>query len=91
VEWNKGHLRLNLRREYLLSDSMSAVMSLSASDLRKVWRFDYIGEPGYNGPSAIAKEWFELISEQIFDPNMGFWRPSASDETRLQINSASGK
>ena len=46
VEWNEGHLRMNVRHDFLLSDSMEAVMSLSRKNLRKVWRFEFIGEQG---------------------------------------------
>ena len=37
---------MNVRREFLLHDSMEAVMSPSRKDLRKVWRFEFIGESG---------------------------------------------
>ena len=35
VEWNEGHMRMNVRRQFLLGDSVDAVMSLSRKDLRK--------------------------------------------------------
>jgi hypothetical protein len=88
VEWNEGHMRMNVRRDYLLSDSMAAVMSLSAKDLRKVWRFEFIGEPGID-TGNLAAEWYELVTKEIFDPMMGLWQPSSTDQMRLQINSAS--
>jgi E3 ubiquitin-protein ligase NEDD4 len=63
-------------------------MSLSMKDLRKVWRFEFIGEPGIDN-GQVAQEWYELVSEQMFDPNLGLWQPSISDPSRLQINPAS--
>jgi hypothetical protein len=68
VERNEGHLRMNVRRDYLLSDSMDTVMSLSANDLRKVWRFEFIGEAGIDA-GELAREWFELVTNECFDPN----------------------
>ena len=44
VDWNSGHVRINIRREYLVEDSIQAVMSLSRKDLRRIWRFEFIGE-----------------------------------------------
>ena len=87
VEWNKGHMRMNVRREHLLSDSMEAVMSLSRKDMRKVWWFDFIGEAGIDA----AREWFDLITKELFDPNLGLWQASgAKDQGRkMQINPAS--
>ena len=90
VEWNEGHMRMNVRREYLLSDSMEAVMSLSRKDLRKVWRFEFIGEAGIDA-GGLAREWFELVTEEVFDPDMGLWQQSATNQMCMQINPASGE
>ena len=89
VEWNEGHMRMNVRREYLLSDSMEAVMSLSRKDLRKVWRFEFIGEAGIDA-GGLAREWFELVTDEVFDPDMGLWQTSATNQMCMQINPASG-
>ncbi|KAL9183969.1 hypothetical protein ACHAXT_002055 [Thalassiosira profunda] len=88
VEWNEGHMRMNVRREYLLSDSMEAVMSLSRKDLRKVWRFEFIGEAGIDA-GGLAREWFQLVTDEVFDPDMGLWQTSATNQMCLQINPAS--
>ena len=90
VEWNEGHMRMNVRRDYLLSDSMEAVMSLSRKDLRKVWRFEFIGEAGIDA-GGLAREWFELVTEEVFDPDMGLWQNSATNQMCMQINPASGE
>lgn len=90
VEWNEGHMRMNVRREYLLSDSIEAVMSLSRKDLRKVWRFEFIGEAGIDA-GGLAREWFELVTEEVFDPDMGLWQTSHTNQMCMQINPASGK
>jgi len=81
AQLNDGHVRMNVRREYLLRDSMEAVMSLSRKDLRKVWRFEFIGEAGIDA-GGLAREWFELVTEEVFDPNKGLWqtRNSATKE-----------
>jgi len=90
VEWNEGHMRMNVRREYLLSDSIEAVMSLSRKDLRKVWRFEFIGEAGIDA-GGLAREWFELVTEEVFDPDMGLWQTSHTNQMCMQINPASGE
>jgi E3 ubiquitin-protein ligase NEDD4 len=83
-------MRINVRREYLLGDSMEAVMSLSRKDLRKVWRFEFIGEAGIDA-GGLAREWFELVTDEVFDPDMGLWQTSATNQMCLQINPASGE
>lgn len=88
VEWNEGHMKMNVRRQYLLSDSMEAVMSLSRKDLRKVWRFEFIGEAGIDA-GGLAREWFQLVTEEIFDQNSGLWMSSATNQMCMEINPAS--
>ncbi|KAG7354856.1 HECT-domain ubiquitin-transferase [Nitzschia inconspicua] len=88
VEWNEGHMRMNVRREYLLGDSVDAVMSLSRRDLRKLWRFEFIGEAGIDA-GGLAREWFELVCREIFDPDTGLWSYSASNQMSMTINPAS--
>lgn len=88
VEWNEGHMRINVRRDYLLEDSVDAVMSLSRRDLRKLWRFEFIGEMGIDA-GGLAREWFELVTKEIFDPDMGLWQSSEANQMCMQINPAS--
>lgn len=85
VEWNEGHMRINIRREFLLNDSMEAVMSLGRKDLRKVWRFEFIGEAGIDA-GGLAREWFQLITEEIFNPDKGLWQSSPTNQSCMQIN-----
>jgi hypothetical protein len=88
VDWNEGHMRINVRREYLLEDSVDAVMSLSRRDMRKLWRFEFIGEMGIDA-GGLAREWFQLVTSEIFDPDMGLWQSSDANQMMMMINPAS--
>lgn len=90
VEWNEGHMRINVRRDHLLEDSVDAVMSLSRRDMRKLWRFEFIGEAGIDA-GGLAREWFQLVTTEIFDPDMGLWKSSEANQMMMTINPASGK
>lgn len=79
---------MNVRRQLLLGDSVDAVMSLSRKDLRKLWRFEFIGEMGIDA-GGLAREWFQLVTEEIFDPDMGLWQSSETNQMCMQINPAS--
>jgi len=87
-EWNDGHIRILIRRQHLLHDSIEAVMSLSRDDFRKIWRFEFIGEIGIDA-GGLAREWFQLVSEEVFNPDMGLWLPSESNQMAMRINPAS--
>jgi hypothetical protein len=90
VEWNEGHMRMNVRREFLLMDSVDAVMSLSRKDLRKQWRFEFIGEAGIDA-GGLAREWFELVTKEVFDPDVGLWQSSETNQQCMQIKPALSK
>ena len=83
-------MRMRIRRQYLLGDSVDAVMSLSRRDLRKLWRFEFIGEEGIDA-GGLAREWFELVCREIFDPDTGLWTSSATNQMSMTINPASGE
>jgi len=88
IDWNEGHMKIKIRRAHLLHDSIEAVMSLSPTDMRKIWRFEFLGEVGIDA-GGLQREWFQLVTEQLFDPDMGLWLPSASNQMAMRINPAS--
>ncbi len=88
IEWNEGHMKIKIRRAHLLHDSIEAVMSLSPTDMRKIWRFEFLGEVAIDA-GGLQREWFQLVTEQLFDPDMGLWLPSASNQMAMRINPAS--
>jgi len=88
MKWNDGHLRILIRRQHLLHDSIEAVMSMSRTDLSKIWRFEFLGETGIDA-GGLAREWFQLVTEEIFNPDMGLWLPSATNQMAMRINPAS--
>jgi len=88
VECNEGHMRMNIRRDCFLSDSMEAVMSLTRKDLRKVWKFDFIGEACMKEAES-AREWLEVVTQEMFDPDVGLWATSEANPMCMHINPAS--
>lgn len=90
VDWESGHMRINVRRNFLLEDSLDAVMSLSRRDLRKIWRFEFIGEKGVDA-GGLAREWFHLVTSSMFDAGFGFWTSLEANQMCMTINPASSK
>jgi len=88
-EWEDGHIKMVIRRKYLLIDSVDAVMSLSREDLKKRWRMEFLGEPGIDA-GGVTREWFQLVTEQIFDPDFGLWLSSNNNQMCMIINPSSG-
>jgi len=88
--WEDGHIKVAIRRKYLLNDSLDAIMSLGRDDLRKRWRFEFLGEPGIDS-GGVTREWFQLVTEQIMDPAFGLWKCSVNNQACVTINPSSGK
>jgi len=87
--WEDGHVKICVRRSHLLLDSVDAVMSMSRDDMRKRWRIEFLGEPAIDA-GGPTREWFELVSEQVFDPACGLWVPSTNNQAAVDINPGSG-
>lgn len=84
----QGGIRLCINRASLLEDSINRVMSLHPTSLRKLWMIDFIGEPGLDA-GGLMKEWFELVAEELFNPDRGLWKETSNNQ--LQINPLSGE
>ena len=88
IQWAEGHIRINIRRDHLLHDSIEAVMSLGRDDLRKIWRFEFLGEIGIDA-GGLTKEFYELVTETIFDADTGLWLSNSTNQMAMRINPAS--
>jgi len=86
--WDEGHVKLVVRRHSLLQDSVDAVMSLGRDDMRKHWRVEFLGEPAIDA-GGVTREWFQLVTEQLFDPDFGLWLSSVNNQMCMTINPAS--
>ena len=64
-------------------------MSLSRADMRKRWRIEFVGEPAIDS-GGVTREWFQLVTEQIFNPDLGLWLSSVNNQICMLINPASG-
>ncbi|XP_072379410.1 E3 ubiquitin-protein ligase Nedd-4 isoform X3 [Diabrotica undecimpunctata] len=81
---------IKIRRRSILEDSYRVITSVSRIELlkTKLW-VEFEGEVGldYGG---LAREWFYLLSKEMFNPYYGLFEYSAMDNYTLQINPFSG-
>ncbi|XP_053671784.1 E3 ubiquitin-protein ligase Nedd-4 [Anopheles nili] len=81
---------IKVRRISILEDSYRVINSVTRVDLlkTKLW-VEFEGETGldYGG---LAREWFYLLSKEMFNPYYGLFEYSAMDNYTLQINPNSG-
>ncbi|XP_028258388.1 E3 ubiquitin-protein ligase NEDD4-like isoform X2 [Parambassis ranga] len=85
-----NRFEMKLRRNAVLEDSYRRILAVKRADLLKarLW-VEFEGEKGldYGG---VAREWFFLMSKEMFNPYYGLFEYSATDNYTLQINPNSG-
>ncbi|KAK4884524.1 hypothetical protein RN001_000795 [Aquatica leii] len=81
---------IKIRRNSIFEDSYRAISTVPRVDLlkTKLW-IEFESEVGldYGG---LAREWFYLLSKEMFNPYYGLFEYSAMDNYTLQINPFSG-
>ncbi|KAL1920700.1 uncharacterized protein VTP21DRAFT_1077 [Calcarisporiella thermophila] len=84
-----GQCHIRVRRSHIFEDSYAEVMRQSPSDLKKRLMIKFDGEEGldYGG---VSREFFFLLSHEMFNPFYGLFEYSAHDNYTLQINPHSG-
>ncbi|XP_072321737.1 E3 ubiquitin-protein ligase NEDD4-like isoform X2 [Eucyclogobius newberryi] len=85
-----NRFEMKLRRAAVLEDSYRRILSVKRPEVLKarLW-VEFEGEKGldYGG---VAREWFFLMSREMFNPYYGLFEYSATDNYTLQINPNSG-
>uniref|UniRef100_A0A8C2ILU1 HECT-type E3 ubiquitin transferase n=1 Tax=Cyprinus carpio TaxID=7962 RepID=A0A8C2ILU1_CYPCA len=81
-----GKIKLIIRRDHLLEGTFNQVMAYSRKELqRNKLYITFVGEEGldYSGPS---REFFFLLSQELFNPYYGLFEYSANDTYTVQIS-----
>uniref|UniRef100_A0A671QUL3 E3 ubiquitin-protein ligase n=1 Tax=Sinocyclocheilus anshuiensis TaxID=1608454 RepID=A0A671QUL3_9TELE len=85
-----NRFEMKLHRNNIFEESYRRIMSLKKPDSLKarLW-IEFESEKGldYGG---VAREWFFLLSKEMFNPYYGLFEYSATDNYTLQINPNSG-
>ncbi|OBT50556.1 E3 ubiquitin-protein ligase hulA [Pseudogymnoascus sp. 24MN13] len=84
-----GQCHIKARRSHIFEDSYAEIMRQSATDLKKRLMIKFEGEDGldYGG---VSREFFFLLSHEMFNPFYCLFEYSAHDNYTLQINPHSG-
>ena len=84
-----GQCHIKIRRDHIFEDSYAEIMRQSSSDLKKRLMIKFEGEDGldYGG---LSREFFFLLSHEMFNPFYCLFEYSAVDNYTLQMNPHSG-
>lgn len=90
VPWNEGHADLKLRREHFTSDSFNIVEKLDQRGLRSNFRFEIAKETKLSDDAGgVTREWFQIMTREVFDADKGLFKFGASEDLKYQINELS--
>ncbi|KAH0544802.1 hypothetical protein FGG08_001031 [Glutinoglossum americanum] len=83
-------LQLNVRRDQVFLDSYKS-MYYKNSDEMKYGKLSirFHGEEGVDA-GGVTREWFQVLSRQMFNPDYALFTPVASDRTTFHPNRLSG-
>ncbi|KAN0066446.1 hypothetical protein ACQY0O_000540 [Thecaphora frezii] len=84
-----GQCHIKVRRNHIFEDSYAEIMRQQPNDLKKRLMIKFDGEDGldYGG---LSREFFFLLSHEMFNPFYCLFEYSAHDNYTLQINPHSG-
>ncbi|OLL23296.1 putative E3 ubiquitin-protein ligase hulA [Neolecta irregularis DAH-3] len=85
----QGQCHIKVRREHIFEDSFGEIMRQTPNDLKRRLMIKFEGEDGldYGG---LSREFFFLLSHEMFNPFYCLFEYSAADNYTLQINPHSG-
>jgi len=83
-------LQLQIRRELVFLDSFKHLYYKTGDEMKfGKLNIRFHGEEGVDA-GGVTREWFQVLSRQMFDPNYALFVPVSSDRTTFHPNKLSG-
>ncbi|KAH6996749.1 hypothetical protein EDB80DRAFT_132055 [Ilyonectria destructans] len=83
-------LQLSVRREHVFHDSFKSLYFKSGDEMKfGKLNIRFHGEEGVDA-GGVTREWFQVLSRQMFDANYVLFTPVSSDRTTFHPNKLSG-
>lgn len=84
-----GTIQLNVRRQYVFEDSFHQLQNRSGEEIKYgKLSVKFYEEEGVDA-GGVTREWFQVLSLQMFNPDYALFRTSAVDKVTYQPNRAS--
>jgi E3 ubiquitin-protein ligase HUWE1 len=84
-----GTLQINVRRQYVFEDSFHQLQGKLGNEIKYgKLSVRFYEEDGVDA-GGVTREWFSVLSRQMFNPDYALFKPSAVDKVTYQPNRAS--
>eukprot|EP00210_Caulerpa_lentillifera_P005107 g4879.t1 len=80
-----GTLRINVRREQVFEDSFHQLRHRSSDELRWKLSVQFASEEGIDA-GGVAREWYQVMSKEIFNPNLALFIAVPDGASTFQPN-----
>lgn len=84
----RDDLPVHIRREHIFEDSYRELHRRTCNDWKNRFYVVFEGEEGQDA-GGLLREWYTIISREIFNPNYALFTTSPGDRVTYMINSAS--
>lgn len=82
-------LQLTIRRDKIIDDSRQQIMNKTAEDIKNAnFSVRFKNEEGVDA-GGVSREWFQVLSRELFNPIYGLFVSSAVDAATIQPNRSS--
>lgn len=88
--WEDGHLKMKVNRNNILVESMEQILGVQMEHIHMPLRIEFIGETGIDA-GGLEREWFELLTEKLFDETIGLFSCAHVDSLAYIFNANSGE
>ncbi|SCU88692.1 LAFA_0E14070g1_1 [Lachancea sp. 'fantastica'] len=86
----KPKLSISIRRDQVFLDSYRSLFFKSNEDIKNSkLEITFKGEAGVDA-GGVTREWYQVLSRQMFNPDYALFLPVASDKTTFHPNRTSG-
>lgn len=87
---DRPKLAISIRRDQVFLDSYRALFFKSNNDIKNSkLEITFKGEAGVDA-GGVTREWYQVLSRQMFNPDYALFLPVASDKTTFHPNRTSG-
>lgn len=88
--YDRPKLSITVRRDQVFLDSYRALFFKSDEEIRKSkLEITFKGESGVDA-GGLTREWYQVLSRQMFNPDYALFIPVASEKTTFRPNRTSG-
>ena len=82
---SRGISKLKIRRSHLLEDSYNQVRARTQEEMKSRMQIVFVGEEGVDA-GGLTREWYQILVQQIFNPDWGLFQLAPSGEACYEPN-----